>query len=143
MLEIHPKDILFVEKYPGSRFYPDHCYAYLLASIGDEILLECEMPDRTTRLRMYDLNDIEYAERKFKRYSEYRLSGWYKAYSYTDLPLYWLRAIVASGTTWLGKPKNSKRTIIPPPKELLERRLKKKESFFEDELRDEPWDSVL
>lgn len=66
--------------------------AAVLAVLGDEALIEYEMPGGTTALRVVSAHDPDLILRR---------------YAYTDVPLRWLRAMLEVGSDWTGMPQQS------------------------------------
>lgn len=88
--------------------------AMVLAVLGDQALVEYQMPKGTTALRILASDD----------------DGDGRTVSYTKLSLDWLKAIVDADTNWIGRPQQSGHRILASPRIELARRLKaKKESF--------------
>jgi hypothetical protein len=85
--------------------------ATVLAVIGDEYMIEYEMPAGTTALAVL------------------HNSGGYKSVSYLNVPLKWLRALTDAESDWLGTPQSLPEAFrnrggrVPPPREMLEARL--------------------
>ncbi len=101
--------------------------AVVLAVIGDEVLIEYTMPKGTTALSFTSHTAIENDQED------------YKAVSYRNVPVKWLKAIVEEGLEWVGydqRNHRSKKThygffdVIPcglptpTPLQLLEYKLK-------------------
>lgn len=86
--------------------------ATVLAAIGNKRLLEYEMPNGTSALRIVDITDFTKIV----------------PVSYRTLSLRWLKAIVECGTgRWIGNPQQNYRGTVPSPTEMLEQRQKCKE----------------
>lgn len=83
---LKPGDHLQILVNQGWRF------ADVLAVVGQDHLLEYEMPNGTTALRLQTL-DPE-TGRVLKE----------RSYSYRDVPTKWLQAIEACGQDWKGQP---------------------------------------
>jgi len=81
--------------------------AVVLAAIGTKRLIEYEMPNKTTALRLVDIGDSD---------------SRYRTMSYRSVPIKWLDAIVAAGTVWSGYPQKDKHDPIPDPAEMLRTR---------------------
>lgn len=80
--------------------------ALVLARLPDgSLLVEYEMPKGTTGLQ--------------------EIRGIYtRGLGYRALPVYWLRAVVAGGQSWIANPQQG-RLPVPSPQELLEYREQK------------------
>jgi hypothetical protein len=100
--------------------------ATVLAVIGDDVLIEYTMPKGTTALNFTTHDAVENDQ------------GNYKAVSYRNVPVTWLKAIVEEGLEWVGYDQRNHRTIktrigwdvrpcglpTPTPLQLLEYKLK-------------------
>lgn len=101
--------------------------ATVLAVIGDEVLIEYTMPKGTTSLNFTTHDAIENDQEQ------------YKAVSYRNVPVKWLKAIVEEGLEWVGYDQRNHRVIktrqgfydvqpcglpTPTPLQLLEYKLK-------------------
>lgn len=74
--------------------------ATCLAVLGDDALIEYEMPSGTTALRIVLAADPD---------------GTYINMSYYDLPKKWLREMAAWGICWIGNPQQQTLEQGPPP----------------------------
>jgi hypothetical protein len=92
--------------------------AHVLAIIGDEVLVEYEMPRGSTALRIIQNGDDAMDE------DGYSSGQTYKNVSYDRLPLRWLEALVSSGTGWIGWPQQTSK-VAKEPAFYLERRKRK------------------
>ena len=100
--------------------------AVVLAVIDDEVLIEYTMPKGTTALNFTTCAAIENDQEN------------YKAVSYRNVPVKWLKAIVEEGLEWVGYDQRNHQTIktrvgwdvrpcglpTPTPLQLLEYKLK-------------------
>lgn len=87
--------------------------ATVLAILDDEALIEYEMPNGSTSLRIVplksDLNGaIEMATHR----------AW-RNVSYWRVPLKWLRRMVETNDMWIGSPQQADGVWVPAPAELL------------------------
>lgn len=87
-MELAPGESLEIYANQGQR------EATVIAAIGDERLIEYEMPKGSTALRIINVNDPD---------------GHYKTVSYRAVPRVWLEAIVAAGIGWQGRQQGNKR----------------------------------
>jgi len=81
-MELAPGESLEIFANQGQR------EATVIAAIGDERLIEYEMPKGSTALRIINVNDPD---------------GHYKTVSYRAVPRVWLEATVAAGIGWQGR----------------------------------------
>lgn len=89
--------------------------AYVLAVIGDEVLIEYEMPGTTSKWAHHPAQPTS-ALRVIQCIQD-RPVGNYKTMSYKAVPVRWLQAIREAGTTdWIGMGQRG-RTRIPFPQE--------------------------
>ena len=101
--------------------------ATVLAVIGDSVLIEYTMPKGTTSLNFTTHDAIENDQEQ------------YKAVSYRNVPVQWLKVIVEEGLEWVGYDQRNHRAIktrhgfydvkpcglpTPTPLQLLEYKLK-------------------
>lgn len=98
--------------------------ATVLAILGEEVLVEYEMPHQTTALSLMTLSSLE-------------KDGWYTSVSYRKLSRRWLLRLVQTGTGWIAQPQRTLRKVwlagcmrtiqygeqIPSPAKLLERKV--------------------
>lgn len=88
---------------------------YVLATIGDEVLLEYEMPGTTSKWAHHPAQPT--SALRIIRTIGLQPVGDYKSVSYKTVPKRWLRAIKAAGTTeWVGMGQRSFERI-PFPEE--------------------------
>ncbi len=87
-IELAPDSLLSIYANGGIRT------AAVIAAIGNERLIEYEMPKGSTALRLINVNDPD---------------GPYKTISYRAVPRKWLEAIVAAGIGWQGRQQGNKR----------------------------------
>lgn len=80
--------------------------AIVLAAIGDERLVEYEMPAGSSALRIVHIHD--------------GIPD--KNCGYLRLPLRWLRALVEAESEWIGIPQGNNFEAVPQPAVLLHRR---------------------
>ena len=97
---LKPGDTLELHVNQGER------EAMVLARIGDEVLIEYEMPNGTSALVIAWVNDLSAR----------------KSTSYRSLPLKWLRAVVDAQSGWIGQPQPHWSPKLPPPSEMLAQR---------------------
>lgn len=113
------------DKHPVPEFEPYDCLdvwanqaereAYVLAVIGDEVLIEYEMPGTTSQWAHHPAQPTS-ALRVIQCIQD-KPVGSYKTMSYKAVPVRWLQAIREAGTTdWIGCGQRSK-TRIPFPAE--------------------------
>ena len=90
-------------------------HAMVLAILEDEALIEYEMPNGSTSLRIVPLmSDLEGA-------IEMATGNTWRSISYWRVPLKWLCEMVRTGETWIGSPQQST-FFVPSPAELLAER---------------------
>lgn len=112
-----------VERLPGTQFQiwinGDLRAAIVLAVRKGWALIEYEMPNGTTALRLLRLTDkiveMFIFERKFIKLTRRE----YRNLSYYDVTRPWLRAIIKNGMTWKGVPQQKRGRSAPTPQELL------------------------
>src|SRR5512142_1522686 len=77
---------------------------YVLATHGNQALLEYEMPNGTSALRVVPINQPD-------------AHG--KSVSYHSVPTYWLEEMVKEDIEWLGRPQRNGRREVAKPTEML------------------------
>jgi hypothetical protein len=86
---------------------------YVLATIGDEVLLEYEMPGTTAKWANHPA--VPWSALRVIKTIGKQPVGDYKSVSYNNVPKKWLKAIEAAGTTdWIGMGQKGS-TRIPFP----------------------------
>lgn len=86
---------------------------YVLAVIGDEVLVEYQMPGTTSKWAGHPAEPT--SALRIQKVLGNRMIGDYKSVSYNNVPKKWLRAIKEAGMTdWIGMGQRS-RTRIPFP----------------------------
>lgn len=89
-------------------------HATVLAILDDEALIEYEMPNGSSSLRIVPLkSDLDGAIEM-----QHGMRAW-RNVSYWCVPLKWLRRMVETGETWIGAPQQSDGVWVPSPAELL------------------------
>lgn len=114
-----------IEQLPGTEFQiwvnGDLRAAIVLAVRKGWALIEYEMPNGTTALRLLRLTDkiveMFIFERKFIKLARRE----YRNLSYYDVTRPWLRSIIKNGLTWKGVPQQKRGRSAPTPQELLEK----------------------
>ncbi len=102
MSQLKPNETIEVYANQGMR------EAMVLAVLGNEALVEYEMPKGSTALRVVP---IEFTD---------PYCG--KQMSYAKVPLRWLEVLAREEVEWLGLPQQSGKQKAPQPRELLARR---------------------
>ena len=105
MSKLYEGENLTIEVNQGAR------EASVLAVIGDEALIEYDMPRGSTALRVVSAHDPDLVIRR---------------YSYAAVPLRWLRAMLDVGSDWTGRPQQQGNHITPSARALLAERTKEK-----------------
>lgn len=103
--------------------------ARVLAALGDERLVEYEMPKGTTALRIYKL-EVDRSTLTGTYLPFARADSHYTNVSYNRLPNKWLKAIVDAGQSWLGQPQQSSTWERQPDVILRQRELTKGKAPF-------------
>lgn len=114
-----------IEQLPGTEFQiwvnGDLRAAIVLAVRKGWALIEYEMPNGTTALRLIRLTDkiveMFIFERKFIKLTRRE----YRNLSYYDVTRPWLRSIIKNGLTWKGVPQQKRGRSAPTPQALLEK----------------------